>query len=186
MSRLALRSSQSSDARSISRKRSLSSTARRSEADGTPPLSESSTPLPTALTQILVRLHVEPHRKQREEQPKEKEQCDEYHCSGGWVAPLRVAGYGLHDSDGHPEKRHQETKHVEEDERMEVADHVLLPHSPPETLEQEPRNLWYDLAEADPGALADVVDRPRRDVADPCVPDVEVHEHVIWIAVPRV
>ena len=44
----------------------------------------------------------------------------------------------------------------------------------------------HDLAQADPGALADVVDRPRREVAHARVPDVQVHEHVVRHPVPPV
>ena len=45
------------------------------------------------------------------------------------------------------------------DERVEVADHVLLAHPPEEALEEEPGDARDDPAEADPGALADAVDR---------------------------
>ena len=38
---------------------------------------------------------------------------------------------------------------------MEVADHILLPHAPEEGLDEQPRDPRHDLAEADPGPLAD-------------------------------
>ena len=44
---------------------------------------------------------------------------------------------------------HQGPQHVEEHERMEVADHVLLLHPPPEALEQQPGDPRPDAAEAD-------------------------------------
>ena len=83
-------------------------------------------------------------------------------------------------------RRHQHAEDVEEDERVEVADHVLLPHPPPEALEQEPRDPRDDRAQLDPRLLADVVDRPRGNVPHARVLHVQVDEHVVREAVARV
>ena len=84
------------------------------------------------------------------------------------------------------ECRHQGAEHVEEDERVKVADHVLLLHPPPEALEQQPRDPGCDRADPNPGALPHAVDRPRRHVTHARRDDVEVHEHVVRKAVAAV
>src|SRR5581483_11833325 len=84
------------------------------------------------------------------------------------------------------DERREEAEGVEEDERMEVADHVLLAQAPEEALEQQPGDARDDLPVADPRALADAVDRPRREVAHPRVPDVQMDEEVVREAVARV
>src|SRR5581483_6511059 len=65
-----------------------------------------------------------------------------------------------------------EPERVEEHERVEVADHVLLAHPPEERLPEQPRDLRDDVSVADPAALADAVDRTRREVAHARVDDV--------------
>ncbi len=92
----------------------------------------------------------------------------------------------LEDPEHETGDRHHDPERVEEDERMEVADHVLLPHAPEEGLDEQPRDPRHDLAETDPGPLADPVDRSRRDVAHAGVDDVQVDEHVVREPVPRV
>ena len=49
-----------------------------------------------------------------------------------------------------PDDRHHDPEEVEEDERVEVADHVLLAHPPEEALEQQPGDARDDLAERIP------------------------------------
>ena len=44
----------------------------------------------------------------------------------------------LHDAEAEADERHQEAEEVEEDERVEVADHVLLAQPPEEALQQQP------------------------------------------------
>ena len=85
-----------------------------------------------------------------------------------------------------PASAHHEPEEVEEDERVEVADHVLLAQPPEERLHEQPRDPRDDLAQLDPRALADAVDRPRGDVAHARVDDVQVDEHVVGEAVARV
>ena len=84
-----------------------------------------------------------------------------------------------------PSEGHQDAERVEEDERVEVADHVLLPQAPEEALHEQPGDPRHDRAQLDPRLLADVVDRARREVAHAGVPDVQVHEHVVREAVAR-
>ena len=72
----------------------------------------------------------------------------------------KIREHGDEEAEGEAEHGHQRAEHVEEDERVEVADHVLLLHPPPEALEEQPRDPRRDVADADPGALADAVDRP--------------------------
>ena len=91
------------------------------------------------------------------------------------IAPSRRPASGHHD----PER-------VEEDERVEVADHVLLAQPPEEALHEQPRDPRHDAAQLDPRLLADAVDRPRGEVAHARVPDVQVHEHVVREAVAGV
>ena len=86
----------------------------------------------------------------------------------------------------HAGDRRDEPHHVEEHERVEVALHVLLPQPPEEAPQQQPRDPRHDVAVAHVRALADAVDRPRREVAHARVPDVEVDEHVVREAVVRV
>ena len=59
-------------------------------------------------------------------------------------------------SEHEPDQREQHPEDVEEDERMEVADHVLLAHPPEERLRQEPRDRRHHFAQADRSL------RPRR------------------------
>ncbi len=75
--------------------------------------------------------------------------------------------HDLRDPEAEPEQRHQEAEGVEEDQRMKVADDVLLPHPPEEALDQQPRDARDDPADPDPRLLADAVHRPRRDIAHP-------------------
>ena len=77
----------------------------------------------------------------------------------------KMREHGDDEPEREPEHRHQGAEHVEEDERVEVADHVLLLHPPPEALEEEPRDPRRDAADLDPRPLADAVDRSRRHVA---------------------
>src|ERR1700683_3199944 len=75
----------------------------------------------TPSAQVFIRLHVEPHRKQRELAPGDQEPTT------GSGAPTRE-----------PRHRHQDAEPVEEDERMEVADDVLLAHAPEEPAHEQP------------------------------------------------
>src|SRR6266508_4991193 len=134
------------------------------------------------LTQILVRLHVEPHRKERELGPEDQQQRDEDDGSHRDGVPHDPQD-DLSDPEPEAEKGHQETEDVEEDERVEMPDHVLLPHAPEEALQEEPRDTRHDLADLDPRSFADAVHRPRGYVAHAGVPDVQMHEHVVGKAV---
>ena len=80
------------------------------------------------------------------------------------------AEHRLDDPEREADERHHEPEAVEEDERVEVADHVLLAQPPEEALQEQPRDARHDLAEPDPRALADAVDRARREVAHARVP----------------
>ena len=81
---------------------------------------------------------------------------------------------------------HHDPEDVEEDERVEVADHVLLAQPPEERLHEQPRDARDDLAQPDSRPLADAVDRPRRHVSHAGVHDVQVDEHVVREAVTGV
>ena len=78
-----------------------------------------------------------------------------------WLPRMRRIGLG--DAEREADRDHQEAERVEEDERVEVADHVLLAHAPEEALDEQPRDPRHDLAQTDARALADAVDRPRRE-----------------------
>src|SRR6266487_302232 len=130
------------------------------------------------LPQILVRLHVEPHREQRELRAEDQQQRDEHDGAGRDGVALDPQ-HDLQDPEREPEQGHHEAEDVEEDERVEVADHVLRPQPPEEALQQQPGDRRHDLPQTDPGALADAVDRARRHIADTRVPDVQVDEHVV-------
>ena len=75
---------------------------------------------------------------------------------------------------------------VEEHERVEVPDDVLLAQAPEEAAQEQPRDARDDAAIADARALADAVHRTGREVAHARVPDVQVHEHVVREPVARV
>src|SRR5215475_11726207 len=137
------------------------------------------------LPQVLVRLHVEPHREQRELEARDDEERDEDHGRDR----NRVTGDPVADDDEpeqHARDRRNEPHHVEEDERMEVPLHVLLPEPPEEAPYEQPRDPRHDVAVTHVRALAHSVDRTRRNVTDARVPDVEVDEHVVREAVVRV
>ena len=104
----------------------------------------------------------------------------------GVIAFPAIRSDQLEQPEHEPDAEHQHAERVEEHERVEVADHVLLPHAPPEPLEQQPRDPRDDRAQLDPRLLADVVDRARRDVAHARVLDVQVDEHVVREAVARI
>ena len=146
------------------------------ERDGT---AESPTRKREASAELLVRLLVEPHPEQRELRARDQEQRHEDDRRGRDLVVEEDARAGDDEAEEKPEHRHQRAEHVEEDERVEVADHVLLLHPPPEALEEEPRDPRRDRADLDPGALADAVDRARRHVAHAGGDDVQVHEHVV-------
>src|SRR5579862_3022102 len=112
----------------------------------------------TASPQVLVRLHVEPHREQRELRAEDQEQGDEHHRRGGDLV-AHDPQHDLRDPEPEAEDRHQHAEQVEEDERVEVADDVLLRQAPPEALEEQPRDRRDDLPQADPRALSHAVDR---------------------------
>src|SRR6266540_7334142 len=128
-------------------------------------LAASSSSTSSALSQILVRLHVEPHRKQRELGPEDQQQRDEDDRPDRDGVPHDPQD-DLRDPEPEAEKGHQETEDVEEDERVEIPDHVLLPHAPEEALQEEPRDTRHDLADLDPRSFADAVHGARGDVAN--------------------
>src|SRR5919201_442947 len=68
----------------------------------------------------------------------------------------------LRDPESEAAHRHHESEEVEEHERVEVADDVLLAHPPEEALDEQPRDRRHDLAQPDTRSFADAVDRPRR------------------------
>ena len=119
-------------------------------------------------------------------EPEISEQRDEHDRRRRDLRCRRSAARASTSPSTSPTRGHQDAEDVEEDERVEVADHVLLPHPPPEALEEQPRDPRHDRAQLDPRALADVVDRPRGDVAHARVLDVQVDEHVVREAVARV
>src|SRR5437879_92636 len=84
-----------------------------------------------SLPEVLVRLHVEPHREEREQQPEQQEQRDEYDHAGRRRVALGL-DHDLVDAEAEPEQQRDQPEDVEENQRVEVPDHVLLPHSPPE------------------------------------------------------
>src|SRR5438445_3794135 len=118
------------------------------------------------LAQILVRLHVEPHREQRELRPGDEQQRDENDGADADGIACDPVG-DLDDAEDEPRERREEAEGVEEHERVEVTDHVLLTQTPEERLDQQPRDSWRDLVVADAGALAHAVHRTRREVANP-------------------
>src|SRR3954464_9472765 len=103
--------------------------------------------------QVLVRLHVEPHREERELRARDEEQRDEDDRRRRDAVPADP-GDGLDDPEREPRARHDHPERVEEDERVEVADHVLLTQPPEEALDQQPGDPRDDLADLDPRALA--------------------------------
>src|SRR5204863_484068 len=70
----------------------------------------------------------------------------------------------LVDAEAEPEEQRDQPEDVEEDQRVEVPDHVFLPHPPPEALEQQPGDRRDHLPQLDSRPLADAVDRPRGNV----------------------
>ena len=66
------------------------------------------------------------------------------------------------DPEPEPGEAHHDPAQVEEHERVEVPDHVLLAQPPEEGLDEEPGDSRDHLPQPDPRALADAVDRPRR------------------------
>src|SRR5690242_655413 len=104
--------------------------------------------------EVLVRLHVEPHRKQRELAARDEQERDEHdRCRRDVMAadPLDRLHHAEHESN----RRHHEAERVEEDERMEVSDDVLLAQPPEEALPEEPRDARHHAADLDPRPLAD-------------------------------
>src|SRR5688572_16676299 len=110
--------------------------------------------------ELLVRLLVEPHGEERELRAGDEEERDEDDRRGRDVVPPADSEDRDEQAEQESDDGHQRTEAVEEDERVEVSDHVLLRHPPPEALEEEPRDPGRDAADANPGALADTVDRP--------------------------
>src|SRR5215217_7992116 len=100
--------------------------------------------------QILVRLHVEPHREERELRARDQEQGDQDDCRRRDVV-AEDPQHRLEDPQREAEQRHQEAERVEEHQRVEVADHVLLAHPPEEALHEQPGDPRHDAADADPG-----------------------------------
>src|SRR5207245_1369191 len=79
--------------------------------------------------EVLVRLHVEPHREERELRARDQEQGDEHdRCRRDVVAAQTE--HGLEDAERKSGERHHEAEEIEEDERVEVANDVLLAHPP--------------------------------------------------------
>src|SRR5439155_3079224 len=140
--------------------------------------------LPTS-AEILVRLHVEPHRKQRELRAGDQEQGNQDDGADAHLVPGDPVA-DLDRPEDEPGQRGKEAERVEEDERVEVPDHVLLPQPPEEALQEQPRDPRDDLVIPDARALAHPVDRTGGKVADARVPHVEVHEEVVREAVARV
>src|ERR1044072_2382935 len=130
------------------------------------------------LAQVLVRLHVEPHGEKEELEPGDDEERDE-DDRGARDLVARDAQPDLEPAEDEAGAEEDDSEHVEEDEGMEVADDVLLLHPPEEALRQEPGDLRDDVAQADAAPLADAVDRARRGVPHPAIPDVKVHEQVV-------
>ena len=101
-----------------------------------------------SLAQVLVRLHVEPHREQRELAARDEQQRDQHdRRRPGSPLPM-MPQHRLGDAEREADDGHHDPERVEEDERVEVADDVLLAHPPEEALEQQPRDARHDLADA--------------------------------------
>src|SRR3990172_12722607 len=86
--------------------------------------------------QVLVRLHVEPHGKQRQLKTCDQQHGDEDDRGRRDLVP-EDAQDDLENAEPEARERHEHAEGGEEDERVEVADNVLLPHAPPEALEEE-------------------------------------------------
>src|SRR5512134_664403 len=114
----------------------------------------------SVLPQILVRLHVEPHREERELAARDQEQRDQDDRRRRDLVPLQPQDH-LDRAEQEAGDGHHEPERVEEDERVEVPDHVLLAQPPEEPLHQQPADPGHDAAELDPRLLAYAVDRPR-------------------------
>src|ERR1051325_886995 len=132
----------------------------------------------TAAAQVLVRLHVEPHREQRELRAEDQKQRDEHDRRRGDVVSEDPED-DLGDAEPEAEEAHQEPEQIEEHERMEIANHILLAHSPEETLDQQPRDCRNNFPQSNSGTLADSVNRARGVIPNAPVPDVQMHEHVV-------
>src|SRR6266496_3963200 len=105
-------------------------------------------------SEVLVRLHVEPHGEERELRAGDQQERDE-DDRGRRDAVPEDPQHDLRDPEAEAEQRHQESEHVEEDERVEVADHVLLAQPPEEALPEQPRDSRHDPSDLDTRALAD-------------------------------
>src|SRR5262249_49999339 len=79
--------------------------------------------------QLLVRLHVEPHREERELDAEDQQQRDQ-HGGRGRDHVAEDAQDDLGDPESEAGEEQRQTQDVEEDERVEVPDHVLLLHPP--------------------------------------------------------
>ena len=135
--------------------------------------------------EVLVRLHVEEHGEEGELDPGDEEERDQ---DDGRRRHLVAHDAEHSDRDPEPQAGHPEhqPEPVEEHERVEVPDHVLLLQPPEEALEQQPGDGRDDAPQPNPALLLDAVDRPRRDVAHAAAPDVQVHEDVVLEPVARV
>src|SRR5690349_10719077 len=69
----------------------------------------------TGSAEVLVRLHVEPHREERELTPRDEEQRDEHDRRGGDVVAAEALNR-LDDAEHEAGGRHHEPERVEEDE----------------------------------------------------------------------
>src|SRR5262245_2300366 len=103
----------------------------------------------STLAKVLVRLHVEPHREECELAARDEEQRDQHDRRRRDRVAAETTDR-LEDAEDEPDGGHDESEEVEEDERVEVADDVLLAHPPEEPLPEEPRDPRHDSADPDP------------------------------------
>src|SRR4051794_24482241 len=99
--------------------------------------------------QILVRLHVEPHREERELRAGDEQERDQHDGADAHLVPGDPVPE-LDAAEDEPHERREESEGVEEDEWVEVADDVLLAQPPEEAVDEQPRDPRHDFAVADP------------------------------------
>src|SRR3972149_10961145 len=129
----------------------------RSERGPTSPVDVSLSKAPSP--QVLVRLHVEPHGEEEELHPGDDQGRDE-HDRRDRDRVARDAKGRFDDAEDDPRDEEDKPQPPEEDERVEVADDVLLLQPPEEALEQEPGDRRHDPPEADAAPLTAPVGWP--------------------------